>query len=47
VLRWLGIDINNATWLDPQQVDNDGSLRLQTPGEGNWAVLIRFILKKI
>lgn len=38
-LKWLNID--NSTWQNPQQVNNNGNLRLQTPEYSHWAVLVR------
>lgn len=38
-LRWL--DIDNAKWQEPKRVKNRESLTLQTPGDGDWAVVIR------
>jgi hypothetical protein len=37
-LRWLNID--NAIWQYSQQMDNEGSLALQPPGDGHWVVVI-------
>lgn len=37
-VRWL--DIDNATWQEPRQVENSGSLTLQTPGDGDWVAVI-------
>lgn len=37
-VRWL--DINRSTWREPTTVTTDGSLALQAPGDGHWAVLL-------
>ncbi len=37
-VRWL--DINRSKWQGPRSADGGGTLELQTPGEGSWAVLV-------
>lgn len=37
-IRWL--DINRGAWQDLQSVEGGGTLELNTPGKGHWAVLI-------
>jgi hypothetical protein len=38
-VRWL--DIENSAWQESQQVEGNGSLPLQTPGDGHWLVVIQ------
>lgn len=38
-LRWL--DINDSTWQDTQYVEGGGSITLQAPGSGHWAIVIK------
>ena len=38
-LRWL--NINTGTWLETQNVEGGGSITLQAPGSGHWAVVIQ------
>ncbi len=37
-VRWL--DINRSAWREPQVVDGGGTLELETPSKGHWAVLV-------
>jgi hypothetical protein len=37
-LRWL--DITRSAWQEPQPVTGGGSLKVKTPGQGPWAVLV-------
>ncbi len=38
-LRWY--DIDHGNWLEPKLVSEQRSIGLSTPGEGQWAVLVR------
>jgi hypothetical protein len=40
-VRWL--DIPASTWLEPQRVAGTDRLRLETPGEGMRAVVVKGI----
>ncbi len=42
-LRWL--DINSGTWLEAQYAEGGGSVLLQAPDSGHWAVVIQNDLK--
>ena len=37
-VRWL--DISRSAWQKPQTTQGGGTLELQTPGKGQWAVLV-------
>ena len=38
-LRWY--DIDAGTWREPEKVKGGGTLNLKTPGDGQWAAVIR------
>ena len=38
-LRWY--DIERGTWLEPTRVEDQRPIAVSTPGEGQWAVLVR------
>ncbi len=38
-VRWL--DVAHSAWREPQTVAASGTLELQAPGQGHWAVLLR------
>lgn len=38
-LRWL--NINTSTWLETQYAEGGGTITLQAPGSGHWAVMIQ------
>jgi hypothetical protein len=38
-LRWY--DIDRGTWMEPARVPDERPIALSTPGEGQWAVLVR------
>ncbi|MBD3275272.1 MAG: hypothetical protein GF372_08175 [Candidatus Marinimicrobia bacterium] len=37
-VRWL--DIGESRWLDPEQVQSDGAIPLNTPDDGHWLALV-------